>query len=241
MLFHTKIKYLLLVLVSTFLFADTPNTSAAAQNYTQNLKAMQQVAIKGNNYKSMIFYYSHSSDPKDWFALGILYLNGVQKPDKDGNIIKPDLQKAEYWLIRSMKNKFYVSGIMLASYYMYNVKYYNNKKYKEKAKNILEYLISQGYYPAVTYLADYYKLNKQYKKFVSTLISGDQYNNSTAQLSLALLYYYGLKDNNKTIVKQNTQIANYYLTKACTNPKKSDAVANFCNPSQNKNIVYSKK
>ena len=215
-------------------------TSANVQQYTQNLKAIQQVSLKGNNYKSMIFYYSHSADPKNWFALGAIYLNGLSKPDKNGETIKPDIKKAEYWLIKSMKNKFYTSGIFLASYFLYNPKYNTKKENLDKAKKILEYLISQKYYPAITYLADYYKITKNYDRFISTLIMGDQYRNATAQLSLALMYYYGIKNNNKVILPRDYNVANYYLTKACTNPKKNKTVANFCNPNNNKNIVYDK-
>jgi len=231
--------------VATVLFANN-SSFVNMKNYENDIKTIKKLAVANNDdYQAMIYYYSHSNDPKNWFALGAIYLTGINIPDKSGKIIKPDIKKAEYWLIKATKNKFYPAGIMLASFYMYNEKYSTPEDLR-KAEKILKYLVNNGYYDAITYLADCYKLQEKYDKFVDTLQVGDQYNNANAQLALALLYYYGLEDDsksgkNKIIINRNYDVANYYLTKACTNPKKSKAVANFCNPKYNKNIIYQKK
>jgi len=241
LLLNKKIKIIIATLFTTsFLFANN-NYSFINMNYYRNdIKMVKKIVSNNDNYRTMIYYYSHSNDPKDWFALGVVYLFGINIPDKTGKIIKPDIKKAEYWLIRATKDRFYPAGIMLASFYMYNSKYSTPKNLK-KAEKILQYLVDNGYYEAVTYLADCYKLEKKYNKFIDTLQMGDQFHNANAQLALALLYYYGLKNNHKIIVSRNYQAANYYLTKACTNPHKTKIVANFCNPKYNKNIVYVKK
>ena len=236
-----------LLLTGTVLFANTQEFNFRngfgfnQKQFNNDLKNIKQIVSKNDNYKSMIYYYSHSDDPKDWFALGIVYLFGTNVPDKTGYTIKPNIHKAEYWLLKATKGNFYTAGITLASVYMYNPKY-SNKKNLKKAENILKYLIDKGYYRAVNYLADCYRLEGKYEQFLSTLVMGDQYNDSTSQLSLALLYYYGFKTkekNGKTFsVERDLNVANYYLTKACTNPNKTKTVANFCNPQYNKNIIY---
>ena len=253
MLLLSKIlkKISLLLLIGGLSYAQTVTSQLSSgrfslnqQNYNNDFKNVKKIISKDDSYQNMIYYYSHSSDPKDWFALGVVYLFGTNTPDKTGYTIKPDIKKAEYWLNRATKGNFYTAGIVLASTYMYNPKY-SNKKNLKKAENILKYLIDKGYYKAVTYLADCYRLEGNYEKFLSTLTMGDQYKDSTSQLSLALLYYYGLKTKTKNgkifSIDRNLKIANYYLTKACTNPNKTKAVANFCNPKYNKNIVYKKK
>jgi len=164
------------------------------------------------------------------FYLGIIYLNGINKPDSEGKTIKKDIEKAKFFFNKAIQLGYYNAAQILGALYLYHKDFMKEPNNIEKAEYYLNLAIKNGLYDGTTSLAEIYiNYKNNYKKGLEYLELGSVHNIPTSQLMLAMLYNWGYKNPTTGFqIKKDPYTAQMLLTKACTNKNITKKVKEFC-------------
>lgn len=180
-------------------------------------------------YKDMLAFFAQSNNPEQLAAIGALYAVGTNEPDSTGDIIEPNPALAEKYLLESAKlGNIKAYGILGGLFFLQPNMRQHDADHK-KARTYLEKAMSLNDYESGIILSNLYIEAKEEKKAIDLLLLLDQKNDSSAQLSLALFYNKGIySELGKPILKRDQKVAEYFLTRACLNPKQDQNVKMFC-------------
>lgn len=186
----------------------------------------QDINEKKKSYTELISFLKNSNNGEYIMYLAVLYLNGSNHPDEEGNIVEKDIEKSIYYFEKSIKLEYFNASSILGSLYLYNNDFMILPDNIKKAKFYLELALEKEIYDATIALSTIYLYyDNEIDKGIDVLLVGAAKGVSTAQLGLATLFANGSKDLN--IVK-NLPLANKYLTMACLNEKQTKKVKEYC-------------
>jgi len=194
---------------------------------------IQQKNKEKFSYKDMIEYLKTVDDPKQMMILGMLYANGSNKKDDNGETLEQDIFQADKYLRKSASLGNYYALAILGGLVLYNE---NMRRLDPELKQTLKdltFAYNKGVLEAGILLTVTLFEKKKWDEGLKILIDSSNKNDSVAQLQLALIFKQGLKDGNdkankEWIVKPNEKVALFYLNKACSNEKKNKKVKEFC-------------
>lgn len=192
-------------------------------------------------YSEILSYLEAQGDGENLFYLSQFYLNGSYEKDTDGKVVEKDTKKAIKYLTASSDKGFSFASITLGSLYLYHEDFIvipNNLDLAEKYLNIA---LKQGLPEAYTILADiYFNYKGKSDVAIDYLSKGAAEDVATAQYGLAVIYNSGIKDQ-VSEVKKDEDMANYFLTKACTNKKITPKIKEICDGGKVAERVEDKK
>ena len=184
---------------------------------------------KKDNYNDLIQFLSKSPSGEYSMSLGMIYLEGFTTPDALGNVVKPDLDKAIFYLKKSVDLGYTKSLFILGSVYYNDDRFKSIKNKNSLSEKYLSAAIDAGIYEAGVPLSSlYFYEYKNPKKAMQILHESADNNSSAAQLALAITYGFGAKDAN---IKKNEFLGNQFLELACKNKDKTTYVDKFCKSS----------
>lgn len=200
------------------------NNPGGTNNSTNNQQQQQEKKL----YSEILSYLESQGDGENLFYLSQFYLNGSYEKDTDGKVVEKDTKKAIKYLTASSEKGFSFASITLGSLYLYHEDFIvipNNIELSEKYLNIA---LKQGLPEANTILADiYFNYKGKSDIAIEYLSAGASENVATSEYALAVIYNAGLKDN-VTNIPKSEDMANYFLTKACTNKKITTKIKEIC-------------
>jgi TPR repeat protein len=221
-----KIYIFLILLSANIIYAD----NSIFNNF--NTLSSPELKVPKKNYKELISLLE--STPNGLFSLylAVIYTNGINEPDKEGNIIKKNKEKALFFYNKAIELDNFNAAQILGSLYIYHEDFNKEQDAVIKAKKYLNLALENKLYESTIILGEIYlKITPDYKKAVHYLEIGAKNNIPTAQLMLGLLYNFGIEKSkiNDFELKKDKYIADMLLTKACTNIKATKLVKDYCN------------
>lgn len=218
---YTILIFFNIVYASSFNTMELDNNSNTTENG-------QQVKEK-INYKEMINYLKSSNLSKDMIALGTIYVNGIQDKDSIGETVNADPILAEKYFLKAIEMDDKEADSILGGLYLYNVNMQRLDTDNKKALFHIKKSFESGKLEMASILADLMFRKNDYKEGVKILLKGAEFNDSSSQFSLALLFKKGLRDDNGNyILEKNEDTANFYLNKSCLNENKTKKIYDLC-------------
>jgi len=181
-------------------------------------------------YQNLIKVLGSSPKSAHTLALALIYLNGIQTPDIEGNVVKKDIQKSKFYFNKAIDMDNVNAYEILGSLYVYNEDLSQEEDANKKAETLLQQAIKKGSKTAIPVLSELYfkKLDAPIKGLSYLQLAAEE-QIPGSQLLLALLYRYGPEDARlKPHIQQNIQKANMLLDLACTNKKSTQKIKEFC-------------
>lgn len=229
-------KKIIFLLISLFLFNNSLFATQEGINLPSSKTNNQETEKK--SYSELLAYLEAQGDGENLFYLANIYLNGSYTPDSYGNVVEKDTEKSIFWLKKSIELNFPYSAISLGSLYLYHQDFLVKPNNIDLSEHYLNISIKNGTFEAYTILADiYFNFKGNPEQAVDYLMKGSEKDIATSQYALAVIYNTGLNSSNFNIEK-NQDISNIYLTKACTNKKKTKKIEEIC---YNSDIVQKEK
>ncbi|MGB2552800.1 tetratricopeptide repeat protein [Campylobacter sp. MOP51] len=175
-------------------------------------------------YKKLIEAIKMSNHPQQLAVLGALYAFGAQEPDSVGDTIPQNIPLAEKHLLQSRELGNKEANIILGSLFYFHI---GDMK---KAELYLNEAYKNGDLEAGVILADLFDTIGKDKEGLDLLLKLAERRLASAEMALAFIFKDGLIDNNgTTLVEKNKKTAEFFLTRACTNPKQTEKIMDFCN------------
>lgn len=215
-----KILFILLITICFY--------SNLFSNQLEGLTNNSSKTEEKKSYSELIQYLETQGDGENLFYLANLYLNGSYTKDSYGNVVEKNTEKAIYWLNKSAELKFPYAAISLGSLYLYHEDFIIKPNNIELSEKYLNMALEIETYEAYTILADiYFNFKGKADIAIDYLMKGAEKNIATSQYALAVIYNKGLTDKS-ILIEKNEIISNIYLTKACTNNKKTKKIEELC-------------
>jgi TPR repeat protein len=199
----------------------------SANIFAGSIITPQKQEVQPKTYTSLVNTLGSSPSGEHAFYLGVLYLNGAIEPDENNNTLEKNTKLAIKFFDKSIFLGYTQATQIVGTFYLTHGDLKKIPGAKEKAYKLIYKAMDNNLYDATPMLAQSLLNDHKAKEALRVLELGAENNIAAAQLSLAIIYQYGLKDKDFSIDKSEN-LANILLSKACTNKKSTDAVKDFC-------------
>lgn len=218
---------LILLFISFSVLLFSSSIDLGVEKEVDSFKSKKEIF----SYNELLSYLRHSNDKNKIMILGILYANDSEKPDDLGEYIKADPQLVFKYLLKSYNMGNTRALSILGSLILYNDNVALLDPKLDKAK---EYLIKsteeEGDIEASIILANVLLIRKEYDYAIDILKKASEQGDASASMQLAMIYAKGLysEELEKMVIIKNYDAANFFLNRACSSSKKSDAIKEVC-------------